>query len=307
MKSVSDKQVWERLERIRFALGLLDRDFAKLLELKPEEYLEYREARTALPVTSILPLLSEANLSIERFMVGDIDIPAVEAHYRKDFDFVPERYLRGAFSRRRTPVHILGFLESRFGWQARAQALSHFQVTESAIGKVDELINLNFSADLASYLNRRGHGAEFFYQAGLHSSVVNWNSAFAETLRAQSSLKSVYEVGIAELMNFVEQNHEYRLTHLTETHATLVSRQRNEVLAALEARKFGNSLLCQLRLGVGAAFVRYLGLPEARAVEVRCVHRGDPHCQFEYDFEEAGHLKKSIRPMFGRPIPSGTA
>lgn len=300
-KPVNDNQVWSRLEKIHFALGLADSDFAELLQMSPEEFAESRRARTSLPITSVLPLLAEANLSIEKFMIGEIDIPAVEAHYRKDFDFVPERYLKTAFSRRRSPVHILDFLESRFGWQARADALSHFQMTESAIGKVEDLISLEFLSDLATYLNRWGHGESFFYQAGLHSSVVNWNSSFAGILRAQPTLKSVYEIGIAELMNFLERNHEYQLTRLTETHATLISRPRKEVLAATGSQTIGNSLICQLRAGVGAAFVRYLGLPEGRAIEVKCIHRGDPFCQFEFDFEEARHVKSRVSAMPRRP------
>lgn len=303
-KPVSDNQVWDRLEKIRFGLGLSEPDFAELLQMGVGDFLESRQARTSVPITSVLPLLEEANLSIEKFMVGEIDIPAVEAHYRKDFDFIPERYLRGAFSRRRSPVHILDLLERRFGWQARANALRHFQLTESAIGKVDALINLEFISDLALYLQRQGHDEQFFYQAGLHSAVVNWNSTFAEILRAQPSLKSVYEIGIAELMNFIERNHEYRLIHLSEIHATLVSRPREEALASMNAKTIGNSLLCQLRAGVGAAFVRYLGLPEGRAIEVKCIHRGDPWCQFEFDFEQAKHIAGRVSPMQKRPTLS---
>ena len=107
--------VWGSIERVRTTLGWSHEQMSDHLYLSRKEYLQLRTSRKDVPAHSILLLAHELELDPENLSFGRLDYKAFQKHQTGNHHYLPERYFRGAFSRRKTSLPILNFSDLNFG------------------------------------------------------------------------------------------------------------------------------------------------------------------------------------------------
>src|SRR4051794_25195032 len=108
--------LWRTLEKVRKTVEWSHSQLADHLGLTLREYHKFRVTGHPLSVTAIFNLANELGLNAEQLCFGQVDFETLLKHYvRADLAAVPERYSQGAFSRRRTSLHMVDFCDAHFG------------------------------------------------------------------------------------------------------------------------------------------------------------------------------------------------
>jgi hypothetical protein len=270
---------WGDLERVRESMGLGDWEFSHYLGIKAHEYVRARRDRRGLPTRSVFRLTDHLPLSFDQFVRGEIDFDAISAHAHGNTAYLPEKYLIGARSKRRTTLNIIGYLEAFYGWREKYAVLRRFHMHVHAFRDPDALINVHFVSDLCTHLLANGYSARTLFEMGTYSTAMNREGPVGIALAQERDLPSLYErVVIGGLIGRFDENFDYRIQALSRDELVLKITFREEAQDALKVKRFGNSSICTMRDGVAAAMPAYIGHRQAQAVHVACLHRGDPAC-----------------------------
>lgn len=279
-------EVWDRLERIRYSVGMNHDAFANHLRMSKRDYIRFRNTRTTPSITACADLLESLDLSLEFLYQGKIDFNALAARYAGAKSAIPSHYLVGANSRIRTLVVLVTYVEENYGWRAAASLLRKFQLNHSALANPDEKVNIRLMTDAMNRLSQQGMSAECLYDMGARSSGFSVHHSLAVKLADQKNPSQLYERIVSDFNSHFDNNCRYSLRHLSEDRCLIMAEQNEEVIEALRQPLLGSRNTCTYRGGVLASFPGFKGLPAAHAKELACVHRGDPACLYEIGFDE---------------------
>jgi hypothetical protein len=294
-----DRNVWRSLDRICSAIDWSHDDLLEQLCLNETQFQKAKNEMGTLPAHAYLILSDELGLNIEDLAAGKVDYNALSRHYSGDELYMPERYTQGAFSRRRTSLHLIDFSDSHFGYKTTDHLLRKLQVKRLIFENPDETINIRFLMDACEYFVKKTGSEDILYQIGARSSVVNRKGIIGQTLSKCASVKEAYDLQINQLMNLFDKNCDYHTPKLTEYSCIIESRERSETLDAMSASHAGSPLTCLTRVGVASAISTFVDVPRANVVETHCVHRGDPYCRFAVDYEHAAWVHRRRQKSMG--------
>jgi hypothetical protein len=294
----SSLELAEQLERLRLTLELDPRAWCEVLGTAENEYRRMVQGQLPLSLRCVESAAEYSGLSLEHFMARDIDFATIAARRGGDTGYLRDRYSKGAFSKRRVSINLLGSIEEFLGWRVKMAALRRLQVSEAAFRDPDQLISIHFNTDLLDYVHRNGCTDEQLFAMGAFSVISYSNSPVGKALSSLSDVPQMFELMIEELLpKFIEKNSIYRIHTLDSGRCVFDVFTNTDVLDALGERKVGSHAICQSKAGVTAAIPAYSGLPFAAVEEILCVHHGDAFCRFEVDFQVAAvRLKENREP-----------
>lgn len=251
-----------------------------IVELTDRELTEIKALRVDVSPKTLERVAAHFGVSEESILSGGIDFHeiAVRMGTRQG---LPERYQKGAFSRRRTPITSLEFVEKIAGWRTRRRVLRHFRTGEAQFTDPMGLISHRFISDFCLYLrSNEGFGSEHYFQIGTYSLAGNQNTLISETFSRLSGPSELYEKLFTEMMKFFEYNCCYKLLESTPDSCVVDAIPYQDVLEAMGVKLLGNPSVCDLKTGMLASMTGYLGLPYARVEHTHCAHRGDSVCRY---------------------------
>lgn len=284
------QDLWKALDRVRYCLAWEHEDAADRLRLTLGEYHQLRSHGAPPPAIPLLELCEDLRLDFRELSRGRVDVVALERHLLGDFDFIPDRYMIAAFSRRRTSLHLIDFLDRAWGEAEVDHLLRKFQVRRSVFERPDSMISIRFLTELCEELASNGVPNEVFVRMGSNAAVVNRDSPLGDRLRQCRTLQEAFDLQVNQLTGMYDNNHRYRFVKLTETSCVIESADVPEVTEGLGVRFLGNPAVCAVKMGVGAAVPGFFGLTAGSAVETHCVHRGDAACRMMIDFSLAQRM-----------------
>lgn len=287
-----EKKFWRNLERVRKTLGWQHYEMADALSLTTPQYASMINRREAPTVSSLYNLSMRLGLDFETLCLGQIDFVALEKHFFGDELYIPERYTIGAFSKRRTSVNVLSYLEEVIAPEIVDDLLRKCQVKRAVFHDHEAAINIHFLSDLARNLEKEGFTDEQLFRMGANTIQVNARTPMALALSKADSVREAYEIQVTQYMSHYDRNFDYQLLELSATHAVLEVAQSAELTEALKLSRIGNPYLCTIRRGVAAAVPGFMDLPLASVRETHCVHEGDPACRLHIDFSLAHHRER---------------
>jgi len=292
LKKRNYPNIWITLEKIQHALGWSTPELADHLGLTDKQY-HYLYARNSeLKIHSVARLIEVIGLSVETIVTGSIDYHALREHTSGNLFYLPERYEIGAFSKRRTSINLLEYLEERLGWKMKKNILNHFQMTEAIFSDPESQINFLFPSDLCAYLARSGYSASIFPMMGSYSIVTNKSTALGQLMKSFGAPKSLYENVFADVVGrSFDRNCNYRLLQLSDEGALMEARFTEELQESLKDKKPGNHHACAVRGGTLNSLTGYLDLPFSHVMEEACVHRGDSSCRYRVSYHQATQMQ----------------
>jgi hypothetical protein len=284
--------LYATVENLRLATGVTHLQWAEVLRLTASEYERLKQGHSELSTPSLFSLCQYVDLSVEAILLGNVDLKAVSERFSGNHDYLPDCYQVAAFSRRRTALYFLDFVESQHGWYWRNRILRHLQVSEALFKSPDSPVNIQFMTDMMGYLKKNGFRDEDFFNVGLNSRIVNQNAPWAIELGRLGDPAQAFESLILDLMSQVERNSTYQITRLGEGQCRVESKSNVDVASALGLKHVSSREGCFQRAGALACVPGYQNLPLARVTETRCEHLGDSVCRFEVDFSNALHAHR---------------
>lgn len=275
----------DTLERIRATLQFDSDEWQSVLGITQKEQIRMSAKSQAPSAQAILQLAEHLNLNFESILRGEIDYGILAARRKGNDLILPEKYTVGAFSKLRTSSHLLGYLESFYGWRSRVRVLRHFQISEATLQTPDSNISIRFLTDLCDWLIKNQYPKELIFNMGKYSVVSNFHSPLGDQFRKCSSTKEMYENLFSDLAKrYYDRNHRYRLISLSESECVVEATNEPDVLEALKAKTLGSPQVCLVRSGGFSSIPGYLRLPHAEVQEIACQHRGDAACRFRITY-----------------------
>jgi len=276
--------LWDKLLRLQSILGLDDILFADRLGLTLPHYRKLRTQEADIPTASAFALLDHLPVSFESLVRGSIDFDVLSAHLHGHLHSVPERYLQGAFSRKRTSIHLLSYIENFRGWRERDSILRHVQIHPSMLSNPEERINARLNSDISALLKQRGYSNQSLFEIGTFSTVVNLPGPIGKAVSHLTDARGLYEHMITQLASRFDENYHYQIHSLSLNHLDLRVRERQQAQDGLKMKKFSNTASCVVRSGVVAAFPNYINLPCASLRKISCLYEGDAECRYIFGF-----------------------
>ena len=284
--------IWDTLSKIQHTLHWADLELCEGLELSSAERPLLKTKRFIPNMLVIGRLVEKIGLSLDRIATGEIDYKALSERMGGNALYLPERYSLAAFSKRRTSINLLKYLEDHFHWNMKRNILNHFQLSEAIFSDPDANINFLFPTDLCEYMVRSGYSETIFPQMGAYSIATNIGTEAGNLIAALKTPKLVYEgvmLGLAE--NVFDRNCNYRILKLDDRECWIEANFTEELKDTLKLAVIGNKHVCSIRGGTFASLIGYLDLPFAKVTEVNCIHKGDHSCVYHVDYSEAQSLR----------------
>lgn len=290
-----NQSVWETLERIRHTADMSHTELAERLWMTHDQYLKAKEKKSPPPVQPVMELAMEIRVPFRAFFDGsEIDYAALARRRRKEFGVLPERYQPGAFSRKRTAMSVLEYVERFHSFWSAESLLTECQLDRTALQNPDEMVNIRLISDFLQKLADRGMSADTFYRMGQMVSNFSVNHPLAEEVKDIECTRKLYEVIVSQHAGHFEFNHVYSIRYLNAESCLVMAEQKDEVRQSLSEKRYGNRAGCHYKAGIFAAFPGFLGRPHAEVTEIACVHDGDPACLLEIKFGPRNPLGRAM-------------
>jgi hypothetical protein len=287
MIETNNHRLWNNVEAIQQTLALSDHQIAEVLGMSEPTFHYNRSRKMFLNVSSVERFSGITHVTLEELFSEEIDLESVRDRFTRAQNTIPERYAKAAFSKRRTCINVLAYLEFRYGFKFKREILNKFQISESLFLNPDETINIRFLSDLCKELKRLGVDDQALFSMGTFSAVTNYHGPVGQVARSEKSTRDAYERIFTQYMHLFDRNSHYKLISLKDNVARVKVTFTEELKEGLRAKQLANSAFCMVRAGVGCSFPMYFGLPVARLTKDKCIHQGDEYCLHDFDFSEA--------------------
>lgn len=283
-------------EQLRKAIGVNHKTWCDILHLTQPEYIRILNGTDELPAHSLHYVAEWLQLSVEAVIYGRIDHDAVTRHYAGEMDYVPERYLVGAYSRRGTMKNILKHIGRTHGEHEQQRIIRMLQVTPVALGDVEAPININFAVDVMAALAKRGVGPEYFRELGANSIRATAHLPFAATLAKCGTIPNLYKCYLEQEVRNLEKNTTYRYISAGPNSFFVEAVQNDDVAEALKNKNYGSAQICEFKTGGLTMMPLYVGMAPIQAKKIKCIHKGDPTCRWivQFDTPEIKRLSSAV-------------
>lgn len=285
----SAHSIYAVLEKARLQLDCTHSQWADVLELTLPDYArKYLVSRCGeLPLFSLLSAVRRLDLSIESVLVkpNSLDFTALKEHVKGNQTYIPERYTSAAFSKKRSFVNSLNYIEKFRGYPTRNVVLRKLQIKEAALFDPDAPISINSMIDMYPHLRACGMQDAQIYHSGLYTMATSKNSPVGKALSKHKKTRDAYEHFFNELTVGIEKNCHYSLSKLEDDYMVVDSISRVDAAEAMKVKHIGSADGCLVRAGVMGGVPALIGNPFVTVVETKCVHRGDSICRFEARFD----------------------
>jgi transcriptional regulator with XRE-family HTH domain len=292
MIATHNQRLWKNVKAIQQSLALSDHQIAEVLGMSETTFQHNRSRQVFLSVSSVERFSGITNVTLDELFSENIDLESVRDRFTRAQNYIPERYAMAAFSRRRTCVNVLAYLEFRYGFKFKREILQKFRISESVFLNPDEFINIQFLSDLCEELKNRGVDDQALFSMGTFSAVTNYHGPVGHIARSESNTRDAYERIFTQHMHLFDRNSDYKLVSLKDNVARVKVKFTEELKEGLKSDHLANSAFCMVRAGVGCSFPMYFGLPVARLTKDKCIHQGDEYCLHDFDFSEAVHRER---------------
>lgn len=272
----------DNLERLQALSQLSKNEWLDLLGLSWKKYYQFKIGFSELPSSSLHEISKHFSINEDSLAQGKINFAELEAKI-SNHDELPEKYTIGAYSRRRTPITSIEYLEKAFGWRLKYDVLNHFQMSAATLQDPFATISMQMITDMAEYLKTRQFKAADFFRMGMYSSEGNREGLVGKICSEMENLEQLYSVFFNKMIFIFEKNCTYNYQQITENAGLLMMTSSPDIAAELKVKHLGSKSICELKAGLIASVPSYMGLNNATITHFTCEHRGDDACRFHVD------------------------
>lgn len=298
--------IWVTIDKIMHTMDWTNADLCERLQITEKQYIHQKHLNLSPNLDTITNLTESLGIGIEAIITGKIDFQTLKSHSIGNFEELPERYSVATFSKKKTTIHLLDFIEENFGWQTKKNVLTHFQINEAFCKDPDGAVNFLLPSDICEFVGQKYQmPLSVIRKMGAHSALTNQNTTAGKTLASLGSPKSLLENFFGYLVNrHFEKNQNYKILKLTDQLCIVETHFRQELKDTLNTHQLGNIFACHSIAGTMSSLTSYLGLPSSQVTKIDCIHQGGCSCKYLIDFELPQQLHLFDQPKETRKTPS---
>jgi len=278
------KEFWNQLDSIQSTLLLDDVTMGEMFDLSALEFKSARKSDKSLSLEHLDILLDRAGLSIDSFFEGTYDSTQVRKKFFGDDLSLPERYTVAKYSKARTIINCLTFIELKFGTDFKNSVLRTLQLDVRFFDDPERELNINLLRDLCNLLLKLGMKSKDFINMGRMSYQVNRTSTMGEAFGAHKRVDDLMADICENHSVKFDKNFDYFITHKRRDEISIGSRPSERVLEHLSQDEIGSEEICLTKLGVFGSFPLYLNKVNSHALKTKCMRSGDPYYEYTVKF-----------------------
>ncbi|MGK5085056.1 hypothetical protein WDW37_17340 [Bdellovibrionota bacterium FG-1] len=277
--------VWQTLNRIQETLSLSDSAMADLMRLTSRDFTNLKTRNVEPLIRSTMALAEVINVGFDSLVTNAIDYVALSRQFFGNECYIPEKYVYGASSKRRSVVNLLDYVEQRLGWERRLQILRRFQMTEAMFTDPDAPINLRLSVDIGSWVLKQYRNEQLLVEMGRNAVNTHRNSPMGIELQKARNLRELFEMMCEFVLEkYIEKNFKWSIRFHDATTCSIDGVPDRELIPVIGANYINSRVGCLVRTGFMASIPGYLNFPTIEVKKTKCVSAGDGLCRFELDF-----------------------
>lgn len=267
--------LWEKLIQIQNTLLLDDTGMGKLLDLSQESFSLMKQRKGALELGQLDVLTNQVGISMNQLFSESLDLNQIRNLYFGNEYTLPRKYDFAKFSKSRTIINCLTYIEMKFGSEFRNTILRELQVDPRFFDSPDRQMNIGVLRDLCSLLAKFGMKEADFINMGKMSYFVNKEEGLGKDLGSHSNVIDLFADICENHSDKFDQNFDYFITKCEKDGISIGSKPTELALDYLDVKEVGSSLTCITKLGVFGSFPHYLNFLRSYAIKTKCMRQGD--------------------------------
>jgi hypothetical protein len=128
MSTAHNQRLWNNVEAIQQSLALSDHQIAEVLGMSETTFQHNRNRKAFLSVNSVERFSGITHVTLDELYSDEINLESVRFRFTHALNHIPERYSKAAFSKRRTSINVLAYIEFRYGFKVKREILKKFGV-----------------------------------------------------------------------------------------------------------------------------------------------------------------------------------
>lgn len=287
--SVALIPVWQNIFKIQFYLGLNNSKLSELLEVTPDELRKFKTKQKEPPLANIFKFCQNLNIDFSSFMTGMFDFKTLNKHYSGDFQYIPEKYLESAQTKKRVIVNMLKHIEDNYGYDQKLMALRSLQIFEAGLENLDETVNLRLSVDLINWINYYIQAPNALHELGQELLFNRLNSHLILELKGTKNVRTLFEKVFDEFLEkYMEKNLKWTIHQMSNDELVVRGRVNQEVSNHLEKKYILSQTGMKVRLGLLSSFPMVFGLAAPSGRITKPLEHEADYCELKLDLHSLG-------------------
>lgn len=277
-----NKNIWNSISEIQNICGLIDYDIAEILNVPTLEFKSKKSALSDLTSFEVLKIAEAFELDIWHLINNDFDHQIVKDRFDGKRNTLSSRYTENPFSKKRTQVNILNYLEENY-FSLADSCYKRFQLNEECFENQDDVISIKFLEDLCDYLQSKKFSYEEFYKMGTNSYEVNKNSPMADVLKKCRSIPELYQFIAEGMSESYDLNFKYQIDSISSGVVKVTEIPSEKSLEANKG-KVGNYTSTVIKSGVIASLPKFINKEEADISITKSAYHDSKYTQFTIEY-----------------------
>ena len=282
-----DAKAVDSILRLKSTLSLSEKVISDVMKISSSELHDLVAKKRKIRIDEIARLADHFQFSIRALLDDKIDYECIRQHYLKNTEYLSEKYVFEARSKKRLLKTVTDYLDRHFHWSIKEELLDYFQIKNIAKSDPDAPMSVYLFEDSLAYLKKRGLSDANIYNIGRMSIETSKDTVFHKVLTAFSTPEEMFACYFEEMVSFIERNNSYTITKLNPFFCEVESREIQDLLDSHKVDHIAGINRCVYRAGALAAVSQYIGYPESTVTETQCAHRGDAVCRFLIQFRKS--------------------
>lgn len=273
----------DTLERLRSISYFSESDWLEFLGISWNFHQKFKMGLAPLPDHCLDKICHLFKIEAQDLEKQNLNFKELAVRMENKDSAISDYYMVAPYSRRRTTITTIDYLEQAYGWKLKQDILEHFNIKESALLNPYASISIRFITEMCEYLKTRQFKQDDFVKMGLYSAVGNKNSLLGKTFLQMQSVQDILHYLINEMTPLFETNSTFLYTQISDTEGIMTAKSNPDIAHELNVQSVGSEATCWIKSGICASAPTYIGLPAAKVTLISCEHRGDDICRYHID------------------------
>lgn len=272
---------WGNIQKIQDILALKNAEVAELLELSSLEYVTSKLKRGPIDLQRMDAFLDRVGMSLDTFFEGHFDKDQIQNFYYGELDSLPARYDFAKYSKARTIINCLTYIELKYGPELKNSIVRSLNMDIRFFEDPERVLNIKLLKDLCVILKNFGLTDQDFVDMGRMSHYTNKSDKLGQILSSHRNMEDMMHDICDRHSTSFDQNFEYFVTGKDEGEISIGFKPTEYVLEHLGHFEIVSDQVCLTKRGVFSAFPLYLDYDKSYVKKTKCMLEGDNHYEYK--------------------------
>jgi hypothetical protein len=278
---------WKQIQSLSSVLGLNDQAMASMMCLTEHDFVKYKTKKIPVPINCSINLCDRLGITLEKLLSGKVDFMRLRESFYGMSNSLPVRYDFGKFSKVRTVMNILDYIERYHGQEVKAHLLKCLQVSSEFLANPENNMNIFVMKDICNFLEKKmGYDHSDFVSLGYWSYFTHKDSNLGQKLASHRGYEELFDATCNEYCKEFDDNFNYDLIRTTDNSVTLRISETQMATELIGAKTFIDKPMNTVRNAVIASLPLYLGGKPGEIVTHKSRLQGDRYSEISILFNE---------------------